>query len=203
MPDVTPYPDPILRLMDSLTCLPGIGRKTAERLALHILHTPEVYAQTLCRDIIRMKKTVCICDTCFALSDSVTCRICSDPSRNQDTICVVENPADMAAIEKSGAYRGVYHVLGGVLSPIDGIGPEDIRMKELFCRSDPRTVREIIVATNTSVEGESTASYIMDHLRSRHIPMSRIATGVPMGGDLQFVDPLTLLTAMERRHAFQ
>jgi len=199
---VSHYPDAILKLITSFSTLPGIGRKTAERLALHLLHAPEHEAATLAADIIELKKSVQICATCFALSDQEKCRICSDPCRDHGLICVVENPADMAAIEKSKAFSGCYHVLGGALSPIDGIGPDDIRLVELFGRADPGPVREIIIATRTNVEGEATAAYIMDRLKSRNIIITRIASGVPMGGDLQYVDPLTMQKAMEKRYGY-
>jgi recombination protein RecR len=199
---VSHYPDAILKLITSFSTLPGIGRKTAERLALHLLHAPDHEAATLAADIIELKKSVRICAVCFALSDQEKCRICIDPSRDHGVICVVENPADMAAIEKSKAFSGCYHVLGGALSPIDGIGPDDIRLAELFGRADPGFVREIIIATRTNVEGEATAAYIMDRLKSRHITISRIASGVPMGGDLQYVDPLTMQKAMEKRYGY-
>ncbi|MBF0201438.1 MAG: recombination protein RecR [Desulfamplus sp.] len=223
------YPESILKLIQSLATLPGIGRKTAERLALHILHAPLHEARTLASDILELKEKVKLCRNCFALSDDDHCRICQNPGRDSSTICVVENPADMAAIEKSGVYNGRYHILGGALSPMDGIGPDDIRLKELFQRiaqhsddpannSEPlvnqmvikentalqRTrIMEIIIATGTDVEGEATASYISQNLkRNRNITVSRIASGVPMGGDLQYVDQVTIQRAMEGRHGF-
>ncbi|MCA1785557.1 MAG: recombination mediator RecR [Desulfobacteraceae bacterium] len=194
------YPDAILKLIASFSTLPGIGRKTAERLALHLLHAPEHEASALAADIVELKRSVRVCATCFSLTDQETCRICADPSRDHGVICVVENPADLAAIEKSRSFSGCYHVLGGALSPIDGIGPDDIRLTELFQRADPGKVREIIIATRTNVEGESTAAYIQERLKSRGVTLTRIASGVPMGGDLQYVDPLTLLKAMEKRY---
>jgi len=197
---VSHYPDAILKLIASFSTLPGIGRKTAERLALHLLHAPDQEASALAADIIELKRSVQICATCFSLSDCETCRICADPSRDPGVICVVENPADLAAIEKSKAFSGCYHVLGGALSPIDGIGPDDIRLKELFHRADPRTVREIIIATRTNVEVGATAAYIQERLKSRKLILTRIASGVPMGGDLQYVDPMTLQKAMEKRY---
>ncbi len=196
------YPDAILKLIASFSTLPGIGRKTAERLALHLLHAPDHEAAALAADIIELKTSVRICSICFALSDQEKCRICADPSRNKGLICVVENPTDMAAIEKSKAFSGCYHVLGGALSPIDGIGPDDIRLAELFGRAEPGLVQEIIIATRTNVEGEATAAYIQDRLKSRNITITRIASGVPMGGDLQYVDPLTMQKAMEKRYGF-
>lgn len=196
------YPDPILRLINSLSTLPGIGKKTAERLALHILHAPNQQAATLAADIIELKNNVRLCTICFALTDKNKCRICSDPLRDQTLICVVENPTDMAAIEKSNAFFGTYHILGGVLSPIDGIGPDDIRIKELFKRADPEKVKEIILATKTNVEGEATASYILEKLKKTKIRMTRIASGIPMGSDLQYIDQLTMQKAMEKRYGF-
>lgn len=196
------YPDPILRLINSLSTLPGIGKKTAERLALHILHAPNQQAATLAADIIELKNSVRLCTVCFALTDKDRCRICADPLRDQTLICVVENPTDMAAIEKSNAFFGTYHILGGVLSPIDGIGPDDIRIKELFKRADPKKIKEIILATKTDVEGEATASYILEKLKKTKIRMTRIASGIPMGGDLQYIDPLTMQKAMEKRYGF-
>ena len=196
------YPDPILKLINSLSKLPGIGKKTAERLALHILHAPNHEAETLAADIIELKSSIRLCTVCFALSDKDKCRICSDPLRNKRLICVVENPTDMAAIEKSNAFSGTYHILGGALSPIDGIGPDDIRIKELFKRADPEKIKEIILATKTNVEGEATASYILEKLKKTKIRITRIASGIPMGSDLQYIDQLTMQKAMEKRYGF-
>ncbi|NOX34276.1 MAG: recombination protein RecR [Deltaproteobacteria bacterium] len=196
------YPEPILKLITSLSKLPGIGKKTAERLALHILHAPGQEAATLAADIIELKTSIRLCTVCFALSDKEKCRICSDHLRDQTIICVVENPTDMAAIEKSNAFSGVYHILGGVLSPIDGIGPDDIRIRELFKRADPEKIKEIILATKTNVEGEATASYILEKLKKTKIKLTRIASGIPMGGDLQYIDQLTMQKAMEKRYGF-
>lgn len=196
------YPQAIVKLINSLSTLPGIGKKTAERLALHILHAPDHEAAALAGDIIELKSSVRLCSSCFALSENSLCRICMDPTRDASLICVVENPTDMAAIEKAHVFSGVYHILGGALSPIDGIGPNDLRLKELFNRADPQKVKEIILATKTNVEGEATAAYILQQLASRKITITRIASGIPMGGDLQYVDPLTMQKAMERRYGF-
>ena len=196
------YPEPILKLIASLSKLPGIGRKTAERLALHILHAPNQEAANLAADIIELKSSIRLCTVCFALTDKDKCRICSDPLRDQALICVAENPTDMAAIEKSNAFSGTYHILGGALSPIDGIGPDDIRIKELFKRADPEKIKEIILATKTNVEGEATASYILEKLKKTKIKITRIASGIPMGGDLQYIDQLTMQKAMEKRYGF-
>ncbi len=194
------YPEAIVKLIHSLSTLPGIGKKTAERLALHILHAPDHEAAALAADIIELKKSVRLCASCFALTDRETCQICSDPGRDNGVICVVENPTDMAAIEKSGGFSGVYHILGGALSPIDGIGPGDIRLAELFKRTRSNEVRELILATRTNVEGEATAAYIRSKLAPIKIKITRIASGIPMGGDLQYVDPLTMQKAMEKRY---
>ena len=194
------YPEPILKLITSLSKLPGIGKNTAERLALHILHAPNHEAVTLASDIIELKKSIQICMVCFALSDKDKCQICSDPQRDQTSICVVENPTDMSAIEKSNAFVGTYHILGGALSPIDGIGPDDIRIQELFKRAASKTIKEIILATKTNVEGEATASYILEKLNKTKIKLTRIASGIPMGGDLQYIDQLTMQKAMEKRY---
>jgi recombination protein RecR len=197
---VNHYPEAIVKLIHSLSTLPGIGKKTAERLALHILHAPDHEAASLAADIIELKKSVRLCASCFALTDRETCQICSNPGRDKGVICVVENPADMAAIEKSGAFSGLYHILGGALSPIDGIGPGDIRLAELFRRTRGNDVRELILATRTNVEGEATAAYIRSKLTLTKIKITRIASGIPMGGDLQYVDPLTMQKAMEKRY---
>ena len=194
------YPDPILKLINSLSTLPGIGKKTAERLALHILHAPDTQAATLAADIIELKTSVKLCRVCFALSDKDICKICSDPSRDQSLVCVVESPTDMAAIEKSNAFTGTYHILGGTLSPIDGICPNDIRIDELFKRTEQGKIKEIILATKTNVEGEVTASYILEKLKHKKIKITRIASGIPMGGDLQYIDQMTMQKALEKRY---
>ena len=196
------YPEPILKLINSLSRLPGIGKKTAERLALHILHAPNHEASTLAADIIELKTSIRLCSKCFALSDTDQCRICSDPLRDQTIICVVENPTDMTAIEKSNAFSGTYHILGGALSPIDGIGPDDIRITELIKRASSKNIKEIILATKTNVEGEATASYILEKLKKLKIHVTRIASGIPMGGDLQYIDQLTMQKALEKRYGF-
>jgi recombination protein RecR len=194
------YPGSIKTLIDNLARLPGIGRKTAERLAMHILQQPENDARRLADSIVALKKKMRLCSRCFALSDDVLCRICSDPSRETGLICVVEQPADMASIEKSGAFKGRYHILGGVISPMDGIGPDDIKIAELVVRVKNEAVGEIILATGTNVEGESTAAYIAGVLVPLAVKVTRIASGVPMGGDLKYVDQVTLKRAMESRH---
>ncbi len=196
------YPASIIELVKNLSKLPGIGEKTAERLAMHILRAPRNEAERLSRSIMELKDKIRLCARCFALSDSELCNICRDPSRTQQILCVVEQPGDMVAIEKSGAFKGLYHILQGVLSPMDGIGPEDIRIRELFSRIEKENIKEIVIATGTSVEGEATASYIAECLENQPIKVTRIASGIPIGGDLKYVDQVTLRKAMESRHVF-
>lgn len=195
------YPASIRALIRNFARLPGIGEKTAERLAMHVLTAPEAEALELARSIGELKQKIRLCTQCFALSDAERCRICSDPSRDGSLICVVEAPADMAAVEKSGAYAGCYHILQGLLSPMDGIGPENIRMVELMARVEKGGVIEVILATGTSMEGEATAAYLAERLVKYGVRVTRIASGVPVGGDLKYVDQVTLKKAMDARHA--
>jgi recombination protein RecR len=194
------YPASILKLIKSLSRLPGIGEKTAERLAMHILRAPRSEAEQLSSNIIEVKNKIKLCSICFGLSDADICNICSDRTRTPSILCVVEQPADMVAIEKSGAFTGFYHILEGVLSPMDGIGPEEIRIEELVRRVGEGTVREVVLATGTSLEGESTASFIAQRLKPFSVKVTRIATGVPIGGDLKYIDQMTLKRALETRH---
>ncbi len=194
------YPDSIQKLIKNLSRLPGIGHKTAERLAMHILRQPENDARQLADSIVSLKKRLRLCSRCFALSDDLFCRVCRDSTRSSELVCVVEQPADMASIEKSGSFKGRYHILSGVLSPMDGIGPDDIRIAELVERVEKEDIKEIILATGTNVEGESTAAYIAQILANHPVKVTRIASGVPMGGDLKYVDQVTLKRAMESRH---
>ena len=195
------YPASIQNLIKNIAKLPGIGEKTAERLALHILRAPPQEVEELAQSLLNIKDKVKFCSQCFALSDSELCTLCSDPARDASVLCVVEQPADMVAIEKSGAFRGMYHVLSGALSPMNGIGPENIRIRELMTRIQKDEVKEVVLATATNVEGEATASYIAQLLEKHQLNVSRIASGVPMGGDLKYVDQVTLKRAMESRHA--
>ncbi len=180
--------------------LPGIGEKTAERLALHVLKAPRKAAEALSQSLMEVKDKVRLCGMCFSLSDSDRCNVCSDVTRDGGQLCVVEQPADMVSIEKSGGFRGLYHVLGGCLSPMDGIGPEEIRIEELVRRVSSGSIREVVLATGTGLEGESTASFIAQRLKGLPVKVSRIASGVPVGGDLKYIDQLTLKRAMETRH---
>lgn len=194
------YPPSIRRLIGHLQALPGIGEKTAERLALHLVRVPRKDAEALAYAILNIKEKVRLCARCFGLSDTDICGICSNPSRDASLLCVVENVSEMIAIERSGAYCGRYHILQGALSPMDGIGPNDIRIHELLLRVDEGEVQEIILATNTHLEGESTAIYLQELLEGRPVKVTRIASGVPLGGDLKYVDQMTLKRAMETRY---
>ncbi|TES94345.1 MAG: recombination protein RecR [Desulfobacteraceae bacterium] len=194
------YPPSILKLVKNLSRLPGIGEKTAERLAMHILRAPRREAEQLSSSIVEVQDKIRLCSFCFALSDTDVCNICSDRTRNASILCVVEQPADMMAIEKSGSFTGLYHILEGFLSPMDGIGPDNIRIKELHSRIAQGEIKEVVLATSTSVEGEATASYIAERLENYRVKVTRIASGVPIGGDLKYVDQVTLKKAMEARH---
>jgi len=196
------YPPSVTNLIKNLSKLPGIGKKTAERLAMHILRAPKKDAYDLSKSILEIKEKVRLCSKCFSLSDNKKCSICSNHSRNSSLLCVVESSADMIAIEKSGAFTGLYHILQGALSPMDGIGPDDIRVFELFSRIEKDSIKEVVVATGTSVEGESTASYIYGKLKNTPIKITRIASGVPIGGDLKYIDQVTIKKAMESRRGF-
>jgi len=194
------YPLSIINVIDNFSKFPGIGRKTAERLAMHILKAPQKDAVELSKAILDMKNSVKLCSMCFALSDTKQCTLCKNPARDASVLCVVETPADMVSIEKSGAFNGLYHILGGSLSPMDGIGPDEIRIHELISRTLKGNINEIIIATGTGVEGESTASYIIHRLSSIPVLITRIASGVPVGGDLKYIDQVTLKRAMDARH---
>ena len=195
------YPASIQNLIKNIAKLPGIGEKTAERLAMHILQGSRQEAERLAQSILDVKDKVRFCSRCFALSDDEICGMCRDQGRDSTFVCVVEQPADMVAVEKSGAFRGMYHILCGALSPMNGIGPEDIRIRELTARIERDQVKEVILATGTNVEGEATASYIAQILAKFQVKITRIASGVPMGGDLKYVDQVTLKKALETRHA--
>ena len=192
------YSSQISRLIEQLSGLPGIGSKTAQRLAFHIVNLPVEKVQALSDSIIEAKKNVRYCRQCFTLTDQELCPICANPKRDQRTIMVVENTRDMAAYEKTGKYTGVYHVLHGAISPMLGIGPGDIKLKELMQRLEG-DVQEVIIATNSSLEGETTAMYISKLVKPTGIRVTRIASGVPVGGDLEYIDEVTLLRALEGR----
>jgi recombination protein RecR len=194
------YPESIRKLIKNLSKLPGIGEKTADRLAMHILRAPRREADHLAHSIMEVKEKIRLCTMCFSLSDAEICNICRDRNRNSSILCVVEQPADMVAIEKSGAFTGLYHILEGVLSPMDGVGPDNIKIKELISRIAQGKIQEVVLATSTNIEGESTADYIAQRLGNYPVKVTRIASGVPIGGDLKYVDQVTLKTAMKSRH---
>lgn len=188
-------------LYEQLRRLPGVGSKTAMRLAYHIIDMPESEVQQLAEALSSAKKSIHYCSQCYNLTDGEKCAICSDPSRDSFTICVVEQPQDIAAMERSHGYNGLYHVLHGVLSPLDGVGPDKLRIRELFQRLQQELISEIIIATNSDVEGEATATYLAQLLKPIGITVSRIAHGLPMGGDLEYADEVTLSKALENRRA--
>lgn len=192
------YSNQISQLIEQLASLPGIGVKTAQRLAFYIIDMPEERVKKLADTMLKAKSTIRYCNQCLTLTDQELCPICSNPSRNQKMIMVVENPRDMTAYEKTGKYEGVYHVLHGAISPMLGIGPGDIKLKELMHRLE-KDVDEVIIATNSSLEGETTAMYISKLVKPTGIKVSRIASGVPVGGDLEYIDEVTLLRALEGR----
>jgi recombination protein RecR len=193
------YAQPINRLIQELTRLPGVGEKTASRLAMHILRSSKENAEGLARAILEVKEKIRFCGQCFNLTDQDPCRLCLDPKRTREILCVVSSPEDFMALEKSGGFRGLYHVLHGVLSPLEGVGPKDLRVSELLCRLQGGEIKEVILATNPSVEGEATAQYLSQIIRPLNIRVTRIARGVPMGGDLQYIDEVTLSKSLENR----
>ncbi|MBO5259766.1 MAG: recombination protein RecR [Agathobacter sp.] len=192
------YSKEISKLIEELSSLPGIGAKTAQRLAFHILNMPVEQAQSLSHAIVNAREKVRYCKSCFTLTDEELCPICKDQGRDHKVIMVVENTRDLVAYEKTGKYEGVYHVLHGAISPMLGIGPNDIRLKELMVRLE-QDVDEVIIATNSSLEGETTAMYISKLIKPTGIKVTRIASGVPVGGDLEYIDEVTLLRALEGR----
>ncbi|NLH49901.1 MAG: recombination protein RecR [Myxococcales bacterium] len=182
-----------------LTTLPGVGRKTAERLAMHILRAPADDIHALVAAMLEVKEKMQLCRECFNLTDTQPCRICADDRRRSDVLCVVEQPQDTMVLEKSGAFGGRYHVLHGALSPLDNVGPEELRIAELLARVDAGGVREVILATNPNRDGEATASYLADLLKGRGVEVTRIAHGVPVGSDLEYADSVTLKMSLEGR----
>ncbi|MGN0709456.1 MAG: recombination mediator RecR [Anaerovoracaceae bacterium] len=193
------YPKALARLIGELSKLPGIGSKTAQRLAFHILSMSDDEACALADSITEAKKTIRYCSVCGNLTDQDPCAICTDKSRRQDQICVVETPQDVIAMERIKEYHGLYHVLNGVISPLDGIGPEDLNIRQLILRLQKSDVKEVIVATNPNMEGEATAMYIAKLIKPSGIKVTRIAHGLPVGGDLEYADEVTLLKAVEGR----
>jgi len=193
-------PPAMTRLVKELSRLPGIGEKTASRLAFNLLNRPRGEVIALAEALLEMKERIGLCSGCFGLSDNPRCGVCEDPAREQDVICVVEGPADLMAIERSRGFNGVYHVLHGALAPLDGIGPDDIKIKELIARvSPPAAIREVIIATNATVEGEASALYIARALKPLGVRTTRLARGLPAGGDLEYSDTATLQSALSGR----
>lgn len=193
------YSASIAQLIEQFTKLPGIGRKTAQRLAFHVISMPNQDAHSLADAIVTAKESVKYCKVCTNLTDQDTCNICSDKRRDPLTICVVEDPRDVVAMERTKEFKGYYHVLHGAISPLEGVGPEDIKIKELLSRLTNQPVDEIIIATNPNIEGEATAMYLSKLLKPMGIKVSRIAHGIPVGGDLEYADEVTLTKALEGR----
>lgn len=197
------YPPPVEKLIKNLIRIPGIGQKSAERVALHLLLDKRGLVEELAQSLLEVKEKIRLCSMCFNLTDEDPCRICSDPTRDGNIICVVEGPGDLLAIEESGVYMGKYHILHGALSPLNGIGPEDIKVSRLIKRIEDEGAEEIILATNPTPEGESTASFIAGLLKNKPIKVTRISLGVPMGGDLKYMDSVTLSYALKSRHEIE
>jgi recombination protein RecR len=196
---VAQYPEPFARLIEALQRLPGIGPKTAQRLTFFLLKRPPEEVRELSQALLAVKERIGYCGTCFNVTEVDPCRICADPARSAALICVVEEPNDLLAMERTGEYRGRYHVLLGALSPLDGIGPEDLKVRELLARLDAGGTTEVILATNPNVEGEATALYLAKLLRPLGVRVTRIARGLPVGGDLEYADQVTLSKALEGR----
>jgi len=189
------------RLVASLKRLPGIGEKSASRLAYFLLSAPEDLSRELSESIARLQRDTVVCETCYTLSDRTPCPVCAHPERDRTLVCVVEEPADMAAVERSGGFNGLYHVLGGALSPIDGMGPEMLRVDELERRVAESGVKEIILATNPTAEGDATAHFLADRLRGATARITRIAYGMPLGGDIEYADHVTVSRAIANRRS--
>lgn len=193
------YAAPVAKLIEELSKLPGVGQKTAQRLAFHILDAPPQQAENLARSIVFARRNIKHCSVCCNMTDTDPCRICGSERRDKSVICVMESPRDVVAMEKTREYKGLYHVLHGAISPMEDIGPEDIRIKELLLRLQDDTVKEVILATNPTIEGEATAMYISRIIKPLGIKTTRIAHGIPVGGDLEYADEVTLVKAMEGR----
>lgn len=193
------YTGPISRLIEEFSKLPGVGRKTAQRLAFHVINMNMNDVEALSKAIVDAKKEIRYCSICYNITDKAVCSMCSNKNRDNSVICVVEDPRDVAAMEKTKEFNGQYHVLNGVISPMDGIGPDMIRIKELIQRLSNQDVKEIIMATNPTIEGEATAMYIARLLKPMGIKVTRIAHGLPVGGDLEYADEVTITKALEGR----
>lgn len=192
-------PPALERLIEQLSRLPGVGKKTATRLALTILRKPRGLAHDLGSALLDLHSSIQLCSCCFTFSDSDPCVICGDPKRNGEIVCVVEQSGDLMAIEKTEIFRGHYHVLHGVISPIDGVGPDEIKVRELLARIRSGTIKEVIIATSSTVPGEATASFLTDVIRKENVTLTRLACGIPMGMDIKYADKYTLAKAIEAR----
>jgi recombination protein RecR len=202
----TPLIEPVARLIEALARLPGVGPKTAQRLTYHLLRAPDAEARALAAALIAVRDEVVFCERCFNISDAPLCPICRDPGREPTRLCVVEEPLDVLALERTGEFKGAYHVLHGAISPIDGIGPERLRIRELLGRVDAARdagtpFEEVIIATNPTLEGEATAMYLAERLEPSVGAVTRIARGIPVGGDLEYADEVTLIRALQGRRA--
>jgi recombination protein RecR len=195
------YPAPLARLIASLSRLPGLGEKTATRLALHLLRRPQSEVAELARTLTEVKDKIRSCSICFNLTETDPCPLCQNEGRGSDILCVVEGPGDLLALEKAGGFRGKYHVLQGTLSPIDGVGPRDLRIKELMERLDRERISEIVLAINPTAEGEATVSFLTEQIRAKRpdLKLTRIAYGIPMGGDIKYMDNWTIKMALDSR----
>ena len=192
---------PVARLIEAFAKLPGIGPKTAQRLTFYLLRVPREVASELADALVQMKDSVIFCSSCFNITAHDPCEICDDERRDRSLVCVVEEPLDVLALERTRGYRGLYHVLHGVLSPIEGVGPDDLKIAPLLARVQGGAVHEVILATNPNVEGDTTAQYLTHLLRPLGVGVTRIARGLPVGGDLEYADEVTLAQAMENRRA--
>ncbi|RMF77672.1 MAG: recombination protein RecR [Nitrospirae bacterium] len=190
---------PIAQAVRHLTRLPGVGRRTATRLVFHLLGQPQAEVEALAHALLDLKRRLRFCRECQGLAEGEVCEICADPSRDRSLLCVVEQPRDLLVVEEAGCYRGLYHCLHGALSPVEGVGPGELRIQELLRRLERGEIREVIVATNPTHEGEATAAYLARLLAPRGVRVTRLARGIPVGGDLEYIDPLTLSRALEGR----
>lgn len=193
-------PDSVTRLIEEFSRLPSIGPKTASRLTYYLLRTPSEQAQSLADALIDLRTRTRYCSVCFNITEGDPCPICSDEERDRATVCIVEEPLDVLAIERTGSYKGRYHVLHGAISPVEGIGPDELRIRELFARLEREPISEVILATNLGIEGDATAMYIHSRLDPKRVKVTRLARGMPAGGDLEYTDIITLTRALEGRH---
>jgi recombination protein RecR len=204
----SPVIEPVARLIEAFSRLPGIGPKTAQRLTFHLLRAPDAEARQLAAALVAVRDEVVFCDRCFNISDAPLCPLCRDPGRDGRRLCVVEEPLDVLALERTGEFKGLYHVLHGAISPIDGIGPDRLRIRELLGRVEEafaagEPFEEVILATNPTLEGEATAMFLDERLDGRVGVVSRIARGIPVGGDLEYADEVTLIRALQGRRAIR